>query len=244
VGSIPSPGTIWRESAGRNGPEIGLGAKYRPHRATFFRPAASKQVMARLGDIVLDELTVQRARRGDRAALEAVYHAVAAPLFTLICRLVRRRAVAEELLQETFVDVLRHIGTWEGRAPLPMWIRQVAVSRCLMYLRSPWHRSLDWLDAVAGEGGGPDSLPSPVPDMARAANAALDVERALEALSVTGRAVVWLHDVEGYTHEEIAAALGRSTSFSKSQLSRAHARLRALLEPAKADACTSIPTNC
>ena len=54
----------------------------------------------------------------------------------------------------------------------------------------------------------------------------MDLEAALERLSETSRAVVWLHDVEGYTHEEIAAMMERTVSFSKSQLARAHARLR------------------
>jgi len=60
---------------------------------------------------------------------------------------------------------------------------------------------------------------------------AVDLERALARLGETARAVVWLHDVEGYTHAEIGALLGGSASFSKSQLARAHARLRELLEP-------------
>jgi len=59
----------------------------------------------------------------------------------------------------------------------------------------------------------------------------IDLERALERLSETSRAVVWLHDVEGYTHEEIAELMGKTVSFSKSQLARAHARLRRTLEP-------------
>jgi RNA polymerase sigma-70 factor (ECF subfamily) len=54
----------------------------------------------------------------------------------------------------------------------------------------------------------------------------MDLEAALERLGETSRAVVWLHDVEGYTHEEIAGMMGKTASFSKSQLARAHARLR------------------
>src|SRR6267143_302827 len=50
----------------------------------------------------------------------------------------------------------------------------------------------------------------------------IDLERAFEGLSETSRAVVWLHDVEGYTHEEIGEQMGKSVSFSKSQLARAH----------------------
>ena len=58
----------------------------------------------------------------------------------------------------------------------------------------------------------------------------IDLERAFEQLSETSRAVVWLHDVEGYTHEEIAEQMGKTVSFSKSQLARAHARLRGMLD--------------
>ena len=54
----------------------------------------------------------------------------------------------------------------------------------------------------------------------------MDLEAALERLSETSRAVVWLHDVEGYTHEEIAGMMGKTPSFSKSALARAHTRLR------------------
>jgi RNA polymerase sigma-70 factor (ECF subfamily) len=63
----------------------------------------------------------------------------------------------------------------------------------------------------------------------------MDLEAALERLSETSRAVVWLHDVEGYTHDEIAQMMDRTVSFSKSQLARAHARLRRWLGEDVAD---------
>ncbi len=180
--------------------------------------------MPRIADIEIPGPVVAAAQAGDRAAIEAVYHATAGPLYTLLRRLVRRPAIAEELLQETFVDVLEHIGAFEGRCPLPAWIRSIAVNRALMYLRSPWHRSLEWLDK---DPGGADRLPGPVGSALTDEDAVL--ERALMTLPAQSRAVVWLHDVEGYTHAEIGIALGRTPSFSKSQLSRAHARLRVLL---------------
>jgi RNA polymerase sigma-70 factor (ECF subfamily) len=86
--------------------------------------------------------------------------------------------------------------------------------------------------------GGADRLPA----RDRTASADAGVERALMTLPAISRVVVWLHDVEGYTHAEIGLALGRTPSFSKSQLSRAHARLRALLgdatEIAEVVSCT------
>ena len=73
----------------------------------------------------------------------------------------------------------------------------------------------------------------------------LDLERALAQLGDTARAVVWLHDVEGYTHAEIGALLGGTASLSKSQLVRAHARLRELLEPDGVKTpCMPVSTNC
>ena len=180
--------------------------------------------MTRICDIALPEAVVRSARAGDAAALEAVYSATAGPVFTLLRRLVRRPAIAEELLQETFVDVLEHIGAYEGRCPLPAWIRAIAVNRALMYLRSPWHRGLEWLDK---DPGGADRLPGSAQDPHAPLDAGL--ERALMKLPALSRAVVWLHDVEGLTHADIGFALGRTPSFSKSQLSRAHRRLRELL---------------
>ena len=184
--------------------------------------------MPRILDVPIPHSVANAARQGDERALEAVYQATAAPLYTLLRRLVRRPAIAEELLQETFVDVLEHIGAFEGRCPLPAWIRSIAINRALMYLRSPWHRSLEWLDADPGR---LEELQSASPVAARSSEPALD--RALMRLPALTRAVVWLHDVEGYTHAEIGTALGRTPSYSKTQLARAHARLRDLLAGAE-----------
>jgi RNA polymerase sigma-70 factor (ECF subfamily) len=74
------------------------------------------------------------------------------------------------------------------------------------------------------------------------------LERALDRVPDVARAVVWLHDVEGYTHAEIGRLMGRTTSFSKSQLARAHERLRGLLEGEEAESetalCTPEPKTC
>ena len=73
----------------------------------------------------------------------------------------------------------------------------------------------------------------------------LDLERALDRLGETARLVVWLHDVEGYTHAEIGALLGGTPSLSKSQLARAHERLRELLEPSGViQPCMPVSTIC
>src|SRR5262249_53325684 len=125
--------------------------------------------------------------------------------------------------------VFQSLGTFRGEAPLGAWVRQIAVSKCLMYLRSPWHRArLHIRSDLDSEGQSVEALlpATPAPRVE-----SLDVERALASLAPTARAVVWLFEVEGYSHDEIARSFGRSVSFSKSQLARAHSKLRDWFEP-------------
>jgi RNA polymerase sigma-70 factor (ECF subfamily) len=193
--------------------------------------------VSRLTDIPIPEDLIARARRGDEAARAAIYEALAAAVFALIRRLVGNRAVAEDLFQDTMMALFQRLGDFRGEAPLGAWTRQIAVTRCLMYLRSPWHRArLHW-DAADDA-----SLQSTLLPVSPAASAdVVDVERALACLSPAARAVVWLFEVEGYSHEEIARFFGRSVSFSKSQLARALARLRQDLAPHEdPEACTQI----
>ncbi len=176
----------------------------------------------KLTDIDLSPETVDRARRGDREALGEFYAACSRPAYTLIRRIVPGPA-ADDVLQDAFIDAIRGLPRYAGDAPLGAWFRSIVVRRCFMHLRSPWQRSREWLDDLVERS---DLSAAPV-----AAGLALDLERALERLPSLARLVVWLHDVEGYTHEEIAAVTARTTSFSKSQLARARARLRTMLEP-------------
>ena len=186
---------------------------------------------------------VRAAQAGESRAHEAIYVACRRPIYTLIRRLVVRAAIADELFQETFVEVLRNIGAYTGEGAFGGWVRSIAVSKCLMYLRSPWHRSLLYLDSDE-ESGAPVLLDGAShPDVQ--ALASVDVERALSTLPALTRSVVWLHDVEGYTHAEIGRLLGRTASFSKSQLARAHVRMRELLEqPAGSSSCTHASNTC
>ena len=187
---------------------------------------------------------VRAAQAGDSRAHEAIYRACRRPIYTLIRRLVVRAAIADELFQETFIEVLRNIGAYTGEGAFGGWVRSIAVSKCLMYLRSPWHRSLLYLDND-DEAAAPVVLLDGASLPEAQASASVDVERALATLPALTRSVVWLHDVEGYTHAEIGRLLGRTASFSKSQLARAHVRLRELLEqPAGSTSCTHVSSTC
>lgn len=182
--------------------------------------------MSKFADIQIDPGIVKRAARGDAKAHEIIYRAYSSPVYSVCLRFTRVPAQAEDLLQETFIEVIRSIAKFRGEAPLGIWIRRVAISKALMFLRSAWHKrgqSLDddWEEIMTGSQLGHGSPTQP--------EQTIDLDAALGNLPAVSRTVVWLHDVEGYTHKEIAALLGKSESFSKSQLSRAYQKLRPML---------------
>lgn len=170
---------------------------------------------------VVDEFAIRRAKAGDLVALERIYRAYQGTVYTLAWRICRTAEEAEEVLQETFLEVCRSIRRFRGGAPgsLTAWIKRIAASKALIRIRYEKYRDAEPLEDDSRAPGRRDG------DV----GLRMDLEAALARLSETARAVVWLHDVEGYTHEEIAELMCKTVSFSKSQLSRAHARLRALL---------------
>ena len=195
-------------------------------------------------DTALDPASIELARAGDEAALAEIYRAYEIPVRTLARRIVTPRSAAEDVAQDVFVDVITRLHQYAGRGSFAGWVRSIAVSRCLMHLRSPWHRGQRWLtDATRSidelhQDWQAERRPGAAADRADA----IDLERALARLGDNARAVVWLHDVEGYTHAEIGALFGASASFSKSQLARAHERLRDLLH-VEADGTSCFPAS-
>ncbi|MDE2138816.1 MAG: RNA polymerase sigma factor [Gammaproteobacteria bacterium] len=183
--------------------------------------------MTRLHEITVAEPLRARACAGEAAARQSIYAAVAPATFALIRRIVGNRSAAEDVFQDTMMSFFEHLADFRQEAPLGAWLRQIAISRCLMYLRSPWRRARLFI-----EGDGASAAPGEAESATRALPPeTIDVERALATLAPTARAVVWMYEVEGYSHAEIAHAFGRSVSFSKSQLARAHLKLRAWFEP-------------
>ena len=199
--------------------------------------------MSGFADCKPEAAMVERARHGDMQAHEALYAAYGAPVYTLAMRLLGEPAQADEILQETCVEVIRHLGACRDAEAFAGWVKRIATNKCLAQLRGAWHRKMRSLGdesdveaalamAARETGPGPE-----VDDGERLA-------RALSALPPTARAVVWLYDVEGYSHREIAGLMGKSVSFSKSQLARAHQRLRGLLvTDEEVHSCMRQPSN-
>ena len=187
----------------------------------------------------IEAAVLVRAQRGDREAHALLYDAFAVTVYTLARRMLASETLAEDVLQETFIEVIRKIGTYRGDAEFGFWVKRVAINKCLMHLRSGWVSrrveadDLDVFEHSARNDGAEDHVA---------------LQRALAELSDTARAVVWLHDVEGYTHKEIGRMMGRTASFSKSQLARAHDRLRTSLQGAPEESeiklCTPVLKPC
>lgn len=175
----------------------------------------------------VDDLVLARARKGDMAALESIYHTYEAPVYTLARRLCGQTEEADEVLQETFLEVVRSIRRFRGEAPFGAWLRQVTISKALQRLRRAQVRKIE-VDSGDPEPEACRKVETEVSDRSRSSER-IDLERALARLPYTARVVVWLYDVMGLSHPEIAELMGRSVSFSKSQLSRAHSRLRVWL---------------
>ena len=175
--------------------------------------------------IEVPDALLARARAGDRAAFEQLYRWFERPVFTLALRIAGNREEAQDVLQETMLKVLGRIGEFRGAgSPFWGWLRQIAVNEALMRLRRDRRLSQEiGVDDPAEYAE--DHAPLPP----AAADAAL-LQRALATLPPTTRSVLWLYHAEGYTHDEIAALMARTPSFSKSQLARGTKKLRALLQ--------------
>jgi RNA polymerase sigma factor (sigma-70 family) len=94
---------------------------------------------------------LRRARAGERRAYADIYRLLERPVRTLARRLVSRAAVAEDLAQDVFVEVLTSLGQYDGRGSFAGWVRSITVRKCLMHLRSPWRRGRQWIESLDGE---------------------------------------------------------------------------------------------
>jgi len=171
-------------------------------------------------DIELDDLTLARARRGDMDACESIFRKFHQPAYSVAYRVCHCRETAQEVTQESFITVFRKLRQYRGDAPFWGWLRRVVVNHAISSLRkAPKADPVELQDHHGKAESASDRV-----------GLAMDLESALAVLGAEDRTIVWLHDVEGYNHREIANLFGKTESFSKTRLSRARARLKGLLD--------------
>lgn len=173
-------------------------------------------------DAADEDATLARcAATADVAAFEQLYRRHHRRVHGVIVRLVGQASGrAEDLTQEAFVRAWQALPSFRFESAVSTWLHRLAVNTALMELRArrsrPWQEDDDdALESVA------------TPDTAGRAVLGRDLERAVASLPPRARAVLVLHDVEGWKHEEIAGELGMAVGSSKAQLHRARGLLRA-----------------
>ena len=171
-----------------------------------------------------DRELVERVLAGDATAERALYDAHVDRVYRLAYRLAGDDDLAQDITQETFIKAFARLETFRGASALSTWLHSIAVSVALNGLRKV--RRLERREEPLERAPEVGAVGRPAePDLQ------LRLRQAIAALPTGYRTVFVMHDVEGYTHEEIGTALGIEAGTSKAQLSRARAKLRAALAP-------------
>jgi RNA polymerase sigma-70 factor (ECF subfamily) len=161
------------------------------------------------------------AARGDRAAFERLYRAHTQRVYSVCMRMVVDRNKAEELTQDVFVRVWQKLPTFRGDSLVSTWLHRVAVNVVLTHRKSE--------NAGKNRAVSDDEAIEHTPGRGAFVGERVDLEAAIAGLPRGARQVFVLHDVEGFTHEEIGEQLSISPGGSKAQLHRARMLLRQAL---------------
>lgn len=168
-----------------------------------------------------DQLTVQRAILGDERALRSLWTRYSPYVDAVVRRLVSDPDAAADVAQEVWIQIFKALPTWRRESAFSTWAHRIAVNRTLNALRRT--KRLALIETPIEEES------AAVEQDSERSMLAATIEDAAKKLSPGARTVFLLHDVEGYTHEEIAESLGITAGGSKSQLFKARAKLRKLL---------------
>jgi RNA polymerase sigma-70 factor (ECF subfamily) len=182
-------------------------------------PESDPQVLDR------EHAEVALAAAGDRRAFERLYRTHVDRVYSLCARMVNDRLRAEELTQDVFVRVWMKLGQFRGQSTFGTWLHRLAVNVVLNERKTDKRRMNRVEDVEEFEelgGGKADRDTSPA--------LAIDLEAAIALLPPGARKVFVLHDVEGFTHEEIGEMLGVTPGGTKAQLHRARLLLRKALQ--------------
>ena len=169
------------------------------------------------------------ARRGDAGAFEYLYKAHCRHVYSVCLRMIKNPAEAEDLTQQTFLQVFRKIGTFRGESGFSTWLHRVTVNIVLMHLRRHKPAEIPVEDLVRHSLSGEGPLEEGSDDSMLGAIDRLSLMRAIPKLPAGCKKLFLMHDVIGYEHSEIAGLVGCSTGCSKSQVHKARKRLRRLL---------------
>ncbi len=166
------------------------------------------------------ELAGALLERGDEQAFRELYRRHTPRLFQFVLRLLGGVEIdVEDVVQETWLRAAQHLGGFRWESRFSTWLNGIGLNVCRDLWRRRNGRDLEW--------SATPELPVPV----AASDERIDLERAIALLPAGYRAVLLLHDLEGFTHGEIGERLGIAAGTSKSQLSCARRAMRSMLNP-------------
>ena len=178
----------------------------------------------------INELSIEALRSGDREEFSRLVDEYSGPIYRLGLRMLGREQDAEDVLQNTFLKVMQHIGGFEGRSSLSTWIYRIAANEALMMLRSmrpeinledQGNEDFDDFTPVQFVDWG--SLPE---DKLLTGEAKNILDRAIQSLPESLRVVFILRDIEGLSIKETSEALNLTETNIKTRLLRARLNLR------------------
>ena len=180
-----------------------------------------------------DEQLVEALRRGEEGAVEALVDRYAGWIHGVTRRLLNDPRDAEEVTQDVLLTVVRKIQTFKGEAAFSSWLYRIAANAAYQRLRAKRVRQEVSLEPFLSVFDDEGRYVQPVVDWSRqlddpavAGEVRAAIERSLTRLPEEHRVIVLLHDVEGLSNEDVAAALGLSVPAVKSRLHRARLFLR------------------
>jgi len=160
--------------------------------------------------------TVKRCQVGDAQAMEMVYREYKTPLFNLACRFAKNYSSSKDLLHDIFINVFTNINGLRAPEAFNSWLYRIAINTCISFVRQTGKANEIPFEEIEGTYCS-DEVDHPLRQY---------LEQALKTLPVNQKTVFLLHDVQGFTHTEIAQMAGISEGTSKSQLFKARMKIK------------------
>lgn len=180
-----------------------------------------------------DQRLIKNTLSGDAAAQRQLYDAHVGRVYRLAYRMTGDGTLAEDLTQDTFIRAFERLADFRGDGPFEGWLHRIATSVIYSALRKRQRiRQFETGEVDPEVLESATAVPPPDRDLRRRLDAAIN------SLDVNHRLVFVMHDLEGFTHPEIAEAMDTPVGTAKARLSRARVKLRALLSenhPMKTD---------